>query len=89
MFSRTKGTYADFFGRCPESLVQCPAVTQGTECSAVDRKTRPQSKEKQRKHAQRKHEKLKQALLRTPSYPEYLQADKCFMDGEHVTDQVN
>lgn len=83
MFSRTKGTYADFFGRCPESLVQCPAVTQGTECSAVDRKTRPQST------VQRKHEKLKQTLLRTPGNPEYLQVDKCLMDGEHVTDQAN
>lgn len=83
MFSRTEGTYADFFGRCPESLVRCPAATQGTECLAVDRKTRPQST------VQRKHEKLKQTLSRTPSYPEYLQADKCFMDGEHMTDQAN
>lgn len=43
MFSRTKGTYADPFGRCPMSLEECPVATQGTECLVVDGKTRPQS----------------------------------------------
>lgn len=86
MFSRTKCTYADLFGRCPKSLVRCPVATQGTECFVVDRKTRPQS------HCAKEALPAEtNSFSRTPIYFEYLVrlSDRCFVDGNHVTAQAN
>lgn len=86
MFSRTKCTYADLFGRCPKSLVPCPVATQGTKCFVVDRKSKPQS------HCAKEALQAEtNSFSRTPIYFEYLVrlSDRCFMDGNHVTAQAN